>query len=275
MDITIFVPSKDRADITKTHTAQLVPDAKIVVHNDEQAGMYADAGIKNNIIVSNAEMSQYGKAHQMNWVLDNFVEEGQWVCFMDDDIKKITAVHPDYYDLSTFPAQMDSRKARDVYNDPVDYSRLTDIFDEMIILANSVGANYCGFASVDNYFFRTQKYSYVGFVIGVVSLLKKTSLRVPVRHKEDVYLTAESLKQDGIVLVNKYLHASSDHFKLGGHGTLAERFIVWRKEAKELCEDFGGLFRIKDSPTKPKNFDVAIRYNNVKQIAKWREDNGY
>ena len=267
----MFIPSKGRAGIIGGATSRIFPDAPVIVHNDAEAALYQQSNIPNPIIVSHEDMSQIGKSLQMRFVLNNFITKGEWVCFADDNLQAITAVDEAYYDGEQFPDDIAPALASRLYNSPVGSERLESVLAEMRSKAESVGANLCGFASTANYYFRRSKWLHVGWVIGQLCLIRKTELEIPIRHQDDTYITAEHLVRDGRVLINRFVFPGSPHFATGGHGTVAERFIIRTREVRELLDRYNGLFSIKNPPGMPKNQDVRLRLHTLAQIAKWRE----
>jgi hypothetical protein len=269
--VRIFIPSKGRASIIGNRSSRLFPDATIVVHSNEDATLYRRAKLPNPIVVSDVIGDSVGKARQMRFVMENLVEDGEWVGFADDNFESITAVDNSYYGEETFAEEIAPRLARRIYSRPVGSLRLTEILTELRDKAEETGANYCGFASTANYYFRKTKWQYVGNVIGHFVIMRKTKLQIPLRNQDDRYLTAEHLLQDGRILINRFVFPMSPHFTLGGLGTVEQRVIIRTREVRELLERYNGLFSVKNPKGMPKNQDVRLRLHTLTQIAEWRE----
>lgn len=270
----IFILSKGRASIIGSMSSRLFPDATVVVHSDSDAALYRRAKLPNPIMVSDQAGDSVGKARQMRFVMEHFAEDGEWVCFADDNLKSITAVDDSYYGEDTFDEEIAPRLARRIYSRPVGRLRLAEILTELRDKAEETGANYCGFASTPNYYFRKTKWLQVGWVIGQLFIMRKTELIIPLRNQDDTYLTAEHLLRDGHLLINRFVYPMSPHFTLGGHGTVEQRILVRRREVIELLERYGGLFSVKNPKGMPKNQDVRLRLRTIAQIDKWRRSNG-
>lgn len=266
-----FIPSKDRADVIGKQSSVFFPNATIVLHSEEDASLYRRANLPNPIVVSHRAGDLVGKARQMRFVMEEFVEDGEWVCFADDNLQSITMVDEAYYGKDSFPEGLSSQVAQRMYSRPVGRLRLAKILTELQDKAEVVGANYCGFASNNNYYFRKGKWLHVGYVIGQLCIMRKTELKIPLRHHDDTFLTAEHLVRDGRVLINRFVYPMSPHFTTGGHGTVANRVLIRTREVRELLDRYEGLFSVKNPKGMPKNQDVRFRLHTLDQVAKWRK----
>ena len=282
----IFIPSKGRAEKLKASSLKVFPEAVVVVHNEKEYDDYRKVGIEQEIIISNVAFGNVGKALQLNYLLDNHIEDGEWVVMADDDVMRIEAVHPSYYYMEKFPESV-SKHRNKLYQTSATGYRLERMIDEFVEHAEERNANLCGFTTMSNYFFRQTKWQYVGFILGITAVLRKTELRYPVKHIEDAWMTLEHLRRDGLVIINKFaMPVHRGWYHLGGHGTVAERYLISAKEMQEIAEKYEGLVYLQqrtDADKQDRRFGtnvpgevkMKIGANTIKKVAEWRRANGH
>ncbi len=265
----IIIPSKGRAETITTHQLFKDYDYYIVVHTKEDYDQYIQnktIGPKR-IIISNAP---YGLIHQRQWSLDNLVEDGEWFISADDDIRKITGVSEEYYNYAKLNPSLPN--IRNIYNTEIPVTRFMDIVKEMTELADKNNIKYCGFAVVDNYYYRTTKYRFVGFVGGILTLKKKCDIRYDpmVKFAEDYEYTAENLLYYGKVLINNYVYPVSKMYVKGGCGSKSSRLDRKIPDCHYFMQKYQGLFRYKIKKGCHPKSEIQIRFNNTKQVEEWR-----
>ena len=277
-----YILSKGRPEWLKTHTSQLYPDIPVVVNSDE-LDFYRDSGVPNPLIPRDAanDPDRCGKACAMNWVLDNFLEPGEWAAFMDDDLYNVTRVAHPYYDMDVFPPDI-LGKARDViFNTPVNREQLDEVLEDTAIHGELVGANYGGITKT-NPFFRKTKWSYMGWVDGGLHVIRNIPSRryMMVNDDEAAYL-AECLAVDGIIVSNNY-HARkhTPPSPVGGHGPVESRINIRRQDHALIRSRYPGLFldqhRRKSVASVPPHMlrdypILQLRIRTRAQLNKWRE----
>ena len=146
---------------------------------------------------------------------------------------------------------------------------------EMTDFADRYGIYYCGFAVVDNAYFRVKKYRYVGYVISKLALIKKTPLidyDLKIQAMDDYGYTAENLKIFGRVLINNYIFPVANHYQIGGIGTYEERKPKKIADAKYLMNKYPGLFRYKKKVGCDPKAEIQVRFTNPKQVNLWRKN---
>jgi hypothetical protein len=224
--------------------------------------------------VSGVKADAYGLTRQREWVIQNLVHPGEWFVFADDNIRSLTAVGDVFYDMPEIPAENFPRQMlKALYATPCDASRFERIAQDTIVYAQTVGAQLCGFAVVDNYFFRGKKFRQVGYVIGKLMLMQQNT--IPFDHTitmEDFRNTAEHLLVNGAVVVNNYLFPVAGHYEAGGMGKYAERVPYRQRDVLALLAQYPGLFRVHNRDGFEPNTDLALRLHSPEQIQRWRRE---
>ncbi len=266
-----FILTYNRPYSITSHLA--FPDAKVVVHNEKQADLYAETVNPDNIIISNAKTDDFGKVRQQEWVMNKFVKKGEWFIFADDDIKRLTAVPKQFYDILMMPVQEPSLGAffRDIFKTRCTPEYFDYIAKDTIAYAEKVNARMCAFPLLDNHFYRGKKYRTVGYCAGGLILLKNDDIKWDYTvTMEDFQMTADHLLRFGSVVINNYVCPNCGYYNEGGLGTYEERVPARLKDVKTLMGRFPDMFRIKDRKEFVKNSDVQVRLTSPEQVYKWR-----
>ena len=258
----VIIPSKGRSTTIRTH--KLFPNAKIVVHNEIEAASYrANPHLSNEIIVSNTPL---GVSYQRQWIIDNLVPRGEWFVTADDNIEYCTAVPK----LSYEAGKCDDR---DQFASVSSLEYMNWVISDTIAEADKIGANYCGFAVVDNYYFRTKKFRYVGYVISKLAMIKNVGVPYDSRIQamDDYGYTAENLLRYGKVLINNFLFPIAKHYEAGGIGTYEERMPKKQHDCRYLMMKYPELFRYKTKAGCDPKSEIQVRFTTLKQVADWRK----
>lgn len=276
----LFIPSRNRAEILKSHTGRLFPEVPVVICADNE-DLYRESGVANPLIIRDGSQDppRTGKACSMNWVLDNLVPEGDWAVFLDDDLYKVTRVAPQFYSESKCP-EMTSKERRQAFETLViNTEGLLQVLEDTTQYAEQVGASYAGVSSVLNPFFRQAKWGHVGWVLGCMALLRNTGRRFPITHDEEAWILADSLAQDGKVVINRYVAFTTPDRVGGGHGDMLTRVELRKTEHEAIMARWPGLMRQTSLPyvwglNKEHIADypmLRLAKRTEKQVAKWRE----
>lgn len=271
----IFIPTKGRPRTINTHL--VFPDAKIVVHNDDERSVYlANPTIDpSRVYVSGVPTPPdlSGLVRQREWIARNLAPKGRWFVFADDDILTLTAVADPLYRSAELDVQHgDQRRWAAVFDTPCSPERFQEIATETIEYAERWGARLCGFALVRNHFFRATKLRPVGYAEGTLTLQKNDGLTFdPECGREDIRTTADHLLRFGAVVVNNYVFPIQlPHYSKGGLGTYAERVEVNRRSVQKLLGRYSGLLRVRDAKGFEPRTDVCLRLHTHEQVRKWR-----
>jgi glycosyltransferase involved in cell wall biosynthesis len=216
------------------------------------------------IVVSNAKL---GIPFQRQWVLDNLVGKNEWFCFADDNIQYFTAVHEPQYNEEYC-------KDREAFAKRADMEWVHSILNDTQRKADEIGAKFCGFAVVDNYFFREKKWRMVGHVIQKIALINNVGIRYHpnVLSMGDYYYTAENLLRYGKVLINNYLFPIAKHYQSGGIGTYEERVPKKIHDCAFLIAEYPDMFRYKVKAGCHPLAELQLRFTSEKQVLQWRKD---
>ena len=269
----IFICSKGRAKTIKTHFILKDVPFKIILHTEEDKLEYSknDTLNPNDLIVSGCPA---GIHYQRQWVKDNLVEDGEWFLFIDDDISKITALPEPYYNDDYF--NVGSKYNKDyvsLFKTEIDIYKFLEICKEMIKKSDSMGIHMAGFASTPNYFFRENKWRYVGYILGGCTLHKKNKILNWDKNNstmEDWGMSSENLLLFGKVLINNYVFSVADMYVLGGIGKYNVRVAQKIIDCAYLIKKYAGLLAYKKKSGCHPKAELRIRFNNINQVELWR-----
>jgi len=266
----IVIPSYHRPD-TATTPHWLVKAGYrpiIVLHSHEEARTYENSGALSGCQVVVTDMP-IGIHYQRQWIEDHLVDEGEWYLSMDDNLTGWQAVHPEYYLSEQLPVHTwKNATGRPIYQFPCTPTRLMEeIIPETISKAETLGANLCGFAHNDNYYYRGEKWK-LGTFVCAKSMVKR---KVPGRHFdplipicEDYDQTLLHLQEDGVVVVNRYAYPVKKHYTRGGCGTLPERLTLKKQCLERLQSKWPRALYIK-SKRDQGNVDPVIIHSWAKR----------
>lgn len=273
MPIKIFIPSYQRA--TKISTPSLLGgvDFKVVLHNNEERESYIKAHpeLEPHIIVSGLPP---GISAQRQWIKDNLVKDNEWFAMLDDNIRKFNIFPDEIYDNEELVYDASKRFYWEhCYGNA---QRLMQCFEETITEAEWRETGFCGFANIDNAFFRRKKWKSIGLIVAKMCLQKKDDLRYdPLIHCIDDYdYSIAAMLKYGSILVNSYVCPIANHNEAGGLGKLEERAPRKREDCKRLMEKYPGLLRYKDRKNSLEGCEVSLRFYSEKSFMKWRESYG-
>tara|TARA_R100000329_G_scaffold149878_1_gene141435 strand:- start:248 stop:1123 length:876 start_codon:yes stop_codon:yes gene_type:complete len=274
--IPIYIPSYNRAESITT-TKWLDKDNipyKVLLHTQKCKKEYLKSGIvkEENIIVTNTEK---GITNQRNWIINNLAEKGSWYISFDDNIRTFKRVVDKYY----FNKKRLDVKSKEItqksFNKNITAKEYLELLEKDIKVAESIKAEYIGYATVDNYFFNSKKYKSVGYVISKAVAIKYEGLTYDknVEAMEDFCYCAEQLIKNNCVLINAWIKPQAGHYEKGGIGTYDER--VGRKiiDCKYLMRKYPDFFRYKKKKGCHPKAELQIRFNKPKQIIEWKKSN--
>ena len=273
MGLRVFIPTKNRAESIRTHHVFEGADYKVIVHDEAQAESYVRGGVvAERIQVSGVLGDAFGLTRQREWVVQNLAYPGEWIIFADDNIRRMTCVSEEWYGYDDLPVkEVVPDYWRRVYGTECPLKRFMVIADDMASRADQAHLRLGGFASVGNYFYRTRKWSLVGYVIGKCYLVKNEGLTYDhTLTMEDFRNTAQHLLEDGAVLINRFIWAEAGHYEAGGMGTYAERVEHRRRDVRQLMWRYPGLFRVKDRHGFEPGTDLQLALHTTAQVANWR-----
>lgn len=205
------------------------------------------------------------------------VDADEWYCSMDDDLGDATQVHPSFINNRSNPVTNKPPKPfnswRQIYKMPISY-RI--VFDHLVKLADSCdtyGATLGGLATLENPWFRANKYSFYKNVTTVLHIAKRGNLNKLKggEFAHDQWQTAYKMATNGKVLVNKYVHVHQRPFANpeSGLGTAEHRRSKLEPALKAILKEFPGLLADSGYP------NLRYVYRSQRTLDLWRKENGY
>ncbi|MEL7232845.1 MAG: hypothetical protein AAGK74_00035 [Chloroflexota bacterium] len=268
----IVIPSYQRAETLTTPLLleDVGADYVVVVHTDEERAAYIAAGRvpASRVVVSHAPP---GVASNRQWAMDNLVDFGDWYLQMDDNVRGFDCVPDEMYNQREIPTD----KATQQYlreNAATTTERFLEICEEMVVGCNRMGVSHFGFATTENWMFRSRKYSQVAFVVGKTVGLRKDGIAYDAKllAMDDYGMTAEQLRVHGAVLVNRFAKPISTHYQAGGIGAYEARLPKKIRDVRYLMRKYPGLFRLNPRAGSHPEAEIVLRFHAVHQIDKWR-----
>ena len=268
----VFIPSYQRSKTISTHKAVAGLDFRVVVHDEEERERYTETLPAERLVVSGVKPGK--PSRQRQWICENLVNDGEWFLFIDDDVGQMTCVDDANYAETQFNVQSGNGDDwRRVFGQPCEPSRLIEIVEESISVAEQVGAHLCGFAVTPNYFFRGRKWRYAGYVAS--GLMVWHNVEFKFNHAigmEDFHYTAEHLATHGLVVLNNWLWHGCRMYIAGGLGSYEDRKEQRARDCQKLMKLYPGLFRIRRRPDFDVGTDLSVRLHSSTQIARWRKE---
>lgn len=272
--IPIYIPSYGRAKTIKT-TRYLdscnIP-YRVLLHTVNCKNEYIAAGIvkESNIIVTNAAP---GITNQRNWLVANLAKKGEWFISLDDNITGFKrVVDKYYYKFKKLLVESPAISQKD-FDQEVTAKEFIKLVEEDIKIAEQIGAEYTGFATVDNYFFNSKKYKPVGYVISKACAIKHMGLTYDknIKAMDDYGFTADQLIRNNAVLINSWIKPIAGHYEKGGIGTYEERLPKKIADAEYLMKKYPEMFRYKVKKGCHPKAEIQFRFTNPKQIVEWKK----
>jgi len=268
----IFIPTWNRSAAIRTHKIFDGADYTIVVHNDDERRAYIDNPTvpRNRVEVSGVKPGAHGLTRQREWILENLVDYDEWFIFADDNVRRIEVVPEPYYseDRLEYPKKYSSWW-RKTFATVCDLDEFMQIAYDMTVRAEEIDAYLCGFAAVDNYYFRSTHWQHVAFVIGKM-YLQHSDWNIRYNHvisMEDYYNTAQHFLRYGKILKNNYVRPHAVHYEAGGMGRYEERAAYREQDCVALMRMFPGLFRVRKS----KRADLSLVVHTEDRLEAWRQ----
>jgi hypothetical protein len=250
----VVIPSKGRSETIKTH--KLFDDYVVVLHNENERKAYVENAPKTGLDTSKIVVSgvPFGVSFQRNWIIENLVERGEWFLTADDNIEAIT-------------------KLEGTDNLPISEDEFWNIVSETLGVAGE-WIHYCGFAVVDNYYFREKHFRFVGYVISKLALIRNKNIKydTTIKAMDDYGYTAENLLRYGKVLINNWVYPQAPHYQEGGIGTYEDRLERKIEDCKYLMFKYPNLFRYKKKAGCHPKAELQVRFTSLEQVEKWRKE---
>jgi hypothetical protein len=273
MNYRVVIPSKGRATTISTHLLfkNTSIDYKIFVHNEQEYNEYLKNPTiqKENLINTN---TAYGISNIRQWIITNYIKPDEWFITMDDNIKTITALSEPHYSKLLIEKE-ESNKLKEQFSTKINIIKFMELLHKDIEFAKQNNIHYGGFAVVDNPYFRTKKYRFVGYVISKMAFIHNNGINYDPKivSMDDYGFTAENLLKYGKVLINNYIFPIAGHYEKGGIGTYEERKPKKIIDCTYLMQKYPLLFRYNEKSYGDKHAEIMVRFYNIEQINKWQK----
>ena len=271
----IFIPTYGKYDGVKTLELKQLKNLNVVllVHNQDEYKKYKANYPNANIKITKAKTGTGGKQYQIENALDLYVDESEWVLFLDDDIKKIIGWKAGFEKQDKVDYETDSALKREIWNTEITQGRLLDAVTESINRAENIGAYICGFAVTENPMFNCNKWSHRGFVHGKAVLWKKDStfeFDNKILDMDDYSWSLEHLYKYKKVVINRSVAFENDYFGKGGHNNNSyNRDKARIIDSKYLIKRFPQFVLNKPIKNKPKYFDIKFATWGDERFDEW------
>jgi hypothetical protein len=245
----LVIPSYNRAENISTPFLNVFGayDKTILLHDKEQVKEYKKYNEYNKIKLLDTGVKTQkdgtGLPMQRKHYIDNYMEDGEWVLFADDNISFVEGVLPHKVWKNKTIEETD-KDYFGKYSSRLFYERIEEIKD----YADSIGAYHIGFQTSKNYFYAHKKYRTRGYVIGKMTLWKKDknfNFELPFCHMEDFHFSLMHLSQYGKVLICDYLWANATHYQQGGLGVSAHRRSARVDSVAYLVSKYPQIVKVK------------------------------
>jgi len=273
--IDIYIPSFNRAETIKTtiYLDKCKIPYKVILHSENCKRSYLLAGRvkEKDIIVTNQPQ---GITNQRNWIIKNFAKKGEWYVCLDDNIEGFKRVCDKYYfayKKLDFNNKLITQKD---YDQKIKASEFVSLLIEDIKIAEKIGSEYIGFATVDNYFFNAKKYKPVGYVISKAVAIKFKGICYDKKLEamEDFGYCAEQIIKNNCVLINSWIKPIAGHYEKGGIGTYKERLPRKIIDCQYLIKKYPGFFRYKLKKGCHPKAELQIRFTKPQQVIEWKKN---
>jgi hypothetical protein len=216
-----------------------------------------------------------------NWAVRNFTSKSQpWLLFCEDNIDKVTKLkEPLYCKSHIVPHGKPGRESewnatRKDFGHMIGPLEAIDCMLEDIEVAMDLGAVYGGFSPNDNFYFRTVKYRYVGFVWSKLAYCSRNGPKWPeyAYEKDDYAMTAACLSYSGRVVINNYIYAWPNKEVRGASRSVIDRAPDRAACVKRLHRQYPGMYRDKNRKSRPEGTEIQLAFTSPEQVDKWRQE---
>lgn len=270
----IVVPSAGRAETHTTARLLAGADYTYLVHDEHDLGEYLRHSEATGLDPGRIAATWTPRGNpdvQRRWWLENRAGKGEWVLFLDDDVRAFSALPEEWWRRAELPTRDNYGLWQRRYDAPCSAGRWVALSSRLAAECDRVGARLGGFSATRNCFFREKQWRYVGYVEATYALFKNDDpADWPTGfHMEDFAATAHHLLRYGVVVLNYFAHPINTHYIPGGMGVAAERAEARREAIARLMARYPGLFRAKEK--QGGIMDLQLRLTQPAQVEKWRE----
>tara|TARA_R100001460_G_scaffold102959_1_gene147905 strand:+ start:4839 stop:5714 length:876 start_codon:yes stop_codon:yes gene_type:complete len=266
----LVIPTYNRAETINTINLEVFKqyETYLLFHSEEQKLKYIYANDLTGLnLVVGVESSTDGtaKARNIEWFIDNYIDDGEWFIFADDNISSVAGLVDENMWQQEFINEVD-KDWFGFYSPELFNTRIFELIDK----AEDVNAHMIGFQTSKNYFYAHRKYRYRGYVIGKLYLWKKDKNFVwdkPFVPMEDFHISIMHLLNYGCVLLCDYMWANAKHYTAGGLGSKSHRRNNYAYGTEYLSKKYPDLVKPKK---RDDNYpDLRFTTYSDKNFYKW------
>lgn len=229
-------------------------------------------------------IGQDGVAFVRQWAEQNLTGLNEWYVWLDDNVSHFTWLPTPWYDLEKIDFDFDWNMAggesvmakccyefREAYNTPCPPETVEFIWNDTIVQCEKRGTVAGGFAIETNYFFRSRKWQYFGYVRCQCGVFKNTGLPWyywPGCMLEDFVRSVDVVSRYGGVVINRFMKPHKPFFEAGGIGSFEERKPNLVAVNQELMRRYPGLLRLN----KGQDYQLTFAIHTEKRIREWMEE---
>ena len=279
-NVKVFVPTKGVIERIRT-TRWLLDsgaDYYFVCHTDEdRKRLYEKFGIPlNRIIPCNPPFVDIRTIGWIrDWIVDNLTNKSDWYCMIDDNTTILKPPDPwyqlDRIDFRDYP----TADFRELYRVEIWPSEVIALIESIIQKCIDQGTVFGGMAIEENYYFRSTKWTKLGFIRGKFCVSQNNGIPWQINPEvviqTDIARSVDCVARYGSVVINRFCHPESVEFSTGGVGTLEYRQPFMVQSLLWLRQNYRGL--IVKAPDK--DWQVKFLIRGKKDIQEWREENGW
>lgn len=285
MNLRVVVPSTAHIPRMTAHKIMLENNYDpwhLVIDNIAQKEAALTLGINSrNIVITDpipSDLPMHDRiAWKRDWIERHIISPNEWYVSLDDDVSGWTELPSPWnqqlkIDLDDPPDLDDpSLTWRMMYAIKCPFETVQERWQELIRWCEERKTVYGGFAIENNFFFRTRKFQYQGYVRTGNAVIKNVGL--PFYYwrgamQEDFVRSVDVVARYGSVVINRFVKAESPAFAPGGLGTLEQRRPFLAACAAETMKRWPGLLRFNKGLDYQLTFALRSQYS----IDMWRAE---
>lgn len=206
----------------------------------------------------------------------NFIDSlngNNWYIGFDDNIQGFSKLSAAYYEKQSIDPTSKAVEWRKEFRQVCTPSMFVKYMNDLIPLCEMNKTVLGGVATIENPYFRANKYAFRRFVKTKAFVMKAGS-GITFKHTmcHDTYITAQVIAKYGRVVVNNFLFYTANWYESGGLGSRKKREEKGLlTQMDDIINEFPGLV----ARAKGENSALRFLLTNDKSVNNWRKANGY
>jgi len=221
-------------------------------------------------------LGQSGIAYVRDWVCQQLVPVGDWIIWIDDNVKRLTSLPHPFCNTDRIDFDFDDEPDigwRDAFEQTAENPRY--VLDQLIEKCIDNGTIFGGFAIETNFFFRRLRYQWWGYARTQCAVYRndgRSWLAWDGMMLEDFVKSVDVVCRYGKVVIDRFSKPDKPAFEEGGIGSFEDRLPNLRHDCKMLMERYPGLLK----PVKPDvDYQLTFAKRSQRTIDAWRRDHGF